>query len=203
MKRNIPQHENIVSFVGLCLIPPCIVTEFVSGGSLLNILKRKILKQKQEINICHGICCGMTHLHSLNVIHRDLASRNILLTDDMIPKITDFGLSRQLSEDSKSGKTYSDEGFPLKWMSPESIKSRTYSTKSDVWSFGILMIEILLNGEEPYPDLAAFEVASTVSKGTRPTIPEGNNTLIQMIDKCTQINPLQRPEFIEMKSYFE
>jgi serine/threonine protein kinase len=138
----------------------CCIIEYCGGGSLYALLRRsdKALTQESQIKILKGIAAGMYHLHSENIIHRDLAARNILLTDDLIPKVSDFGLSRQ--KESDENVTESASG-PLKWMAPEALKERKYSTKSDVWSFGVVVWEVV-HKEDPYPGLTPARAAMGV-----------------------------------------
>jgi serine/threonine protein kinase len=91
----------------------------------------------------------MLHLHNNNIVHRDLAARNILLSEVGEPKVSDFGMSRLVDNDD--GNTTKATVGPLKWMAPESLRSREYSKKSDVWSFGVVVWEIVTR-QEPYKD---------------------------------------------------
>jgi serine/threonine protein kinase len=103
------------------------------------------LSEKRKIFLIEGIAAGMYHLHKHNIVHRDLAARNILLTSGGDPKISDFGLSRIL-EQVDEGKTKCKIG-PVCWMAPESIGQQVYSKKSDVWMFGILVYEIVVQSK--------------------------------------------------------
>jgi len=195
-------HRNIVTFLGVCTEPGnplCIVTEYMSRGSLWGRLNHPTpISDELKLKWVRGIACGMLHLHSENLVHRDLASRNVLLGDDEgVPKITDFGMSRisgDGSGDSGAKQTKSDVG-PLKYMPPESIMDRIYSTKSDIWAFGVTIIEIATQ-KEPYPGMETVQAATKVTHGYRHPIPENLNPyIVTMINECFSTNPSDRPEF--------
>jgi serine/threonine protein kinase len=140
----------------------------------------------------------MLHLHSENIIHRDLAARNILLTANLDAKVSDFGLSRQKEAKEFESKTKSDVG-PLKWMSPEAIKKKVYSTKSDVWSYSILMWEVIAR-REPYPKMDSVTAAMAVChEDLRPTIPAYCEPVFsRLMQSCWNTDPEERPSFKEI-----
>jgi len=135
--ESLRPHPNLVLFLGI-IQPPnlSLVTEFCEGGDLLTYIR----KMNPELSFrkiwLSDIASAMLHLHNENIIHRDLAARNILLTGALRAKVTDFGFSRQIESSDTQSKTSSDVG-PLKWMAPEALVNRTYSNKSDVYSFSI------------------------------------------------------------------
>jgi serine/threonine protein kinase len=136
---QLPPHPNVVQTFGVSLDSefPYIVLEFCNGGSLDKILsKQQQLTAAEQQTLVKGIAFGLLHLHSHNIVHRDLAARNILVGDHK-PKISDFGMSRVLKDGAQQGQTASRLG-PVRWMAPESIRDAVYSTKSDVWAFGIV-----------------------------------------------------------------
>jgi c-src tyrosine kinase len=134
----------------------------------------------------------MHHLHSENIIHRDLAARNILIKrESMEVKVSDFGLSRQ--KDHHDTNVTETQTGPLKWMAIEALRERKYSTKSDVWSYGVVMWELLCRSE-PYPHLSAVHAAIAVIKdGLRLPIPDDAPPLFIKIMKGT---------FYRMKEFF-
>jgi len=145
------------------------------------------------------IARGMKHLQHEKIVHRDLSARNILVTDaknGWVSKVSDFGLSRFVPEENDKGKTESSVG-PLKWMSPESLMYKTYSVKSDIWSYGVTVIEVLNMGNEPYNDLDAVQAASGVMyKNLKPTTPEDCPLkLAQLLEQCFFREPEKRPDF--------
>jgi len=188
-------HKNAVVFLGVCTKPLCILTEFCPMGSLEAFLKSDAkIDMPTVIRMACDISAGMAHLHAEGVVHRDLASRNLLLDAQLNIKITDFGLSRVMTE-SETNFTQSEVG-PLKWMAPESITSKEYSPKTDVYMFGMTMIEILTR-QEPYPGESAMDVAiKVVRDGYQHPIPDHCPAdLAQIIRACWNVLPEDRPDF--------
>jgi len=191
-------HVNVVLLLGICSEKPpyCLVTEFLPNKALSQFLASdQPISQQTMFNIAAGIARGMLHLHYENIIHRDLAARNVLLTSDLQPKISDFGLSRVLSDESSEQTTTSNVG-PLCWMSPEAIKDHMYSVKSDVWSYGVVLVEIYTR-KGPYPGMKPLSVATRVATGELvPPIPPNTPAVIQSVmTKCWQFKPEDRPDF--------
>eukprot|EP01118_Nematostelium_gracile_P019163 TRINITY_DN8777_c0_g1_i1.p1 TRINITY_DN8777_c0_g1~~TRINITY_DN8777_c0_g1_i1.p1 ORF type:complete len:215 (+),score=73.78 TRINITY_DN8777_c0_g1_i1:24-647(+) len=197
--QNMKSHPNVVLFIGIVPKPFCIVTEFLEGGDLRSLLANptKGIDLALKMRIIRGCANGMMHLSKEGIIHRDLAARNILLTRELIAKVADFGLSR-LSDTSSVVYSKGDIG-PLKWMSPEAIRKKRYSEKSDVFSFGVLCFEII-SREEPYPTLDAVQAATAVVvEGLRAHLPnDAPPQLIQVVDACYAEEPEDRPTFTEL-----
>jgi len=141
------------------------------------------------------VCRGMIHLAAEGVVHRDLATRNLLLDVNYNVKITDFGFARSVESSAAPNLTKSSVG-PLKWMAPENIMQKTYSTKSDVWSFAITVMEMLLS-DVPYPNQDQMAVAVEVCKGKLiHPIPEHTPPeLGLLLQSCWKYAPEQRPTF--------
>eukprot|EP01117_Protostelium_nocturnum_P011690 TRINITY_DN4256_c2_g1_i1.p1 TRINITY_DN4256_c2_g1~~TRINITY_DN4256_c2_g1_i1.p1 ORF type:complete len:1845 (-),score=487.68 TRINITY_DN4256_c2_g1_i1:43-5547(-) len=203
-------HPNIVTFLGITLKPLALVLEFCSGGSLDHYLALNKVSIDQKVAWILGISRGILHLHNDNIIHRDLAARNVLLTHNLDVKIADFGLSREQEEGKTSTMTQSYVG-PIKWMAPEMFQNgnvaRSYSKYSDVWSFGILMLEIL-EEHEPYPGKTPLEVAFGIRDDSNPLKPQLSEKsisesplLAKLFEGCTKRDPFDRPSFQEIINY--
>jgi len=124
-------HKNVVQFLGICQQPPSMILEFCEGGNLFDFVIQKNLSVDDQLDIMKGIGAGMLHLSYEKIVHRDLAARNILLDRGHIPKVSDFGMSRVIIDNTNEGQTKTNVG-PIKWMAPESIRTSEYSEKSDV-----------------------------------------------------------------------
>jgi len=196
---------NVVQFLGITSNPLCIVTEFLDQGSLYSYIHSDAKIDANIImNFVKGISAGMLHLHREGIVHRDLAARNVLLGSGFQVKIADFGLSRVSDTNAKqANQTKSDTG-PLKWMAPEAIKLRVYSTMSDVWSFGVVLWEIVTR-KDPYPDLDPVQTALEVThSGLKLQIPEYCPPVIaQTMAGCFQTVPEQRPDMGTICDHFQ
>ncbi|XP_063626390.1 tyrosine-protein kinase receptor torso-like [Cydia splendana] len=152
------------------------------------------------LSFCRQIAMGMEFLASNRVVHRDLAARNILVTSDRTLKIADFGLSRDIYQENQ----YKQKGngkMPVKWMALESLTHRIYTTQSDVWSFGVVVWEVVTVGGAPYADVAAARLPRLLRAGYR--MPRPNACTKQLYDlmlACWQARPRDRPTFTELHS---
>jgi predicted Ser/Thr protein kinase len=199
---KLPPHPNVVQAFGISRDgpQPVLIMEYCAGGSLDRLLYEcddKTLNETEKIELVKGIARGMLHLHNHNIIHRDLAARNILLSSTGTAKITDFGMSRVLQRDEE-GKTNTNVG-PIRWMAPESLANLTYSKKSDVWSFGILVYEIVAQCE-PHADVDRLDVGPLIrDQCLTPTIPRDCPLLLRkLMQMCWNKEPHQRPSFKEI-----
>lgn len=202
-------HANIISLRGACLREPhvCIVMEYARGGSLNRLLfgKKMAMPPNVLVNWAYQIADGMNYLHweaPIPLIHRDLKSSNILLDQkvehsnmyNIQLKITDFGLAREMYKTTRmsAAGTYA-------WMAPEVIKSSLFSKSSDVWSFGILLWE-LLTGEVPYKGIDTLAVAYgiAVNKLTLPIPSTCPEIFSKMLLDCWNYDPHERPTFGEI-----
>lgn len=196
---NLPAHPNIVQVLGVTKDHQTgdrlLVLEYCDGGSLDHLLydTNEYMNQAKQIQLVKMIARGMLHLHNNKIIHRDLSSRNILLHGGAA-KISDFGMARVVGQ-SAVGHTKTDIG-PIRWMSPESLRNNTYSYSSDVWSFGIVIYEILAR-EEPHLAVDQMQIGLMIrDQGLRPTAPVGSNPkLCNIMERCLSIDPTHRPGF--------
>eukprot|EP00056_Hartaetosiga_gracilis_P016428 m.5000 g.5000 ORF g.5000 m.5000 type:complete len:591 (-) comp4094_c0_seq2:163-1935(-) len=203
MKKLI--HPNLVKLIGVCSseLPMYIVQEFVPQGDLLTYLRRrkKNIDLVAQLYMAFQAADGMSALEAQNVIHRDLAARNCLVGDNLVVKIADFGMGRVV-DDIYTARTGTK--MPIKWTAPEALCYDAFSTKSDVWSFGILLWEISTFGDVPYPSMEARDVIHKLEDGYRmeepSQCPEGLYTV--MCD-CWEMKPQDRPTFNDLKVTLE
>ncbi|KAL6655135.1 hypothetical protein ACP70R_005961 [Stipagrostis hirtigluma subsp. patula] len=193
------RHKNVVQFIGACTKPPnlCIVTEYMSGGSVYDYLHKHkgVFKLPALLGVAIDVSKGMSYLHQNNIIHRDLKTANLLMDVNGTVKVADFGVARVKAQ---SGVMTAETGT-YRWMAPEVIEHKPYDHKADVFSFGILMWE-LITGKIPYEYLTPLQAAvGVVQKGLRPTIPKNTHAkLAELLQKCWQQDPAQRPDFSEI-----
>lgn len=193
------RHKNVVQFIGACTHPPSlfIVTEFMSGGSLYDFLHKQkgVFKLPTLLRVAIDICKGMNYLHQNDIIHRDLKTANILMDENEVVKVADFGVARVITQ---SGVMTAETGT-YRWMAPEVIEHKPYDHKADVFSFAVMIWE-LLTGKLPYDYLTPLQAAvGVVQKALRPTIPKHtHHKLADLIEKCWQQDPALRPDFSEI-----
>ncbi|XP_068445331.1 vascular endothelial growth factor receptor kdr-like isoform X2 [Clinocottus analis] len=162
-------------------------------------LYKRVLTLEDLICYSFQVAKGMEFLASRKCIHRDLAARNILLSENNVVKICDFGLARDIYKDPDYVRK-GDARLPLKWMAPEAIFDKIYTTQSDVWSFGVLIWEIFSLGASPYPGVQIDEeFCCRLKEGTRMRAPEySSSEIYQTMLDCWHGEPQQRPTFTEL-----
>ncbi|KPP57200.1 hypothetical protein Z043_125100 [Scleropages formosus] len=177
------QHPNLVQLYGVCTKqrPIYIVTEYLSNGCLLDFLRDGIKNPHpvQLLEMCKDVSEGMAYLESQQYLHRDLAARNCLVDSQGTVKVTDFGLSRYVLDDEYTSSAGSK--FPVRWSPPEVLLYCKFSSKSDVWAFGVLMWEIYTLGKMPYERLNNTDIVQKVSSGLRLYRPQLANERIYSI----------------------
>ncbi|CEF70256.1 Tyrosine-protein kinase receptor [Strongyloides ratti] len=202
-------HRNIVKLLGVCFESDCnfLLIELMEGGDLLKFLRYSRPTQKESsklslkelISIMVDIGRGAAYLEMNRHVHRDIAARNCLITsklpENRIAKIADFGLARDVYS-NEYYRVSGDDFLPLRWLAPEAAKDGYFSNKSDIWSFGILLWEILTLGETPYGKRKNFEVISYVNSGGLPDKPEYcPDDVYDIVKECLIFNVTERPSF--------
>lgn len=192
------RHRHLISLFAVCTAhaPYYIITELMEKGSLVKFLRDpegQNLDVPSLIDMGAQVADGMSYLEEKNSIHRDLAARNVLVGENYICKVADFGLARVIKE-----RLYitDDKRIPYKWSAPEAISHGRFSSKSDVWSFGVLLYEIITYGGVPYPAFSNNEVYQKVISGYRmPAPPKCPDFLYDIMLKCWSAEPDDRPDF--------
>ncbi|XP_069776469.1 ephrin type-A receptor 5-like isoform X2 [Narcine bancroftii] len=201
-------HPNIIHLEGVVTKskPVMIVTEYMENGSLDTFLKKNDGKFTviQLVGMLRGIASGMRYLSDMGYVHRDLAARNILVNSNLVSKVSDFGLSRVLEDDPEAAYTTKGGKIPIRWTAPEAIAYRKFTSASDVWSYGIVMWEVMSYGERPYWEMTNQDVIKAVDEGYRlPTPMDCPVTLYQLMLDCWQKDRNSRPKFEEIVSILD
>ncbi|XP_071963433.1 uncharacterized protein [Antedon mediterranea] len=220
LMKDLGHHPNVVSLLACCTReePMCLVVEHCEHGNLLNYLRNHRNKEmqidglnsnlssltpKDLLSFARQVALGMEYLSQKGFVHRDLAARNILVADNKIAKIGDFGLTRYIYSDKlylnrRGGK------LPIKWMSIEAIFDHVFTNKSDVWSYGVLLSEIVTMGCTPYPAIHNRELLKLLQQGYRMDRPENcSHELYSIMLSCWHDRPDDRPTFTEIRYHLE
>jgi len=216
--KKLKPHPHVIKLVG-CVTesdPLLILIEYVPYGDLLGYLRKSRglndtyfknpdvtpqtnLTADQLMRIAWQVADGMFYLSSKKIIHRDLAARNVLVGEGEKCKVTDFGMARNVQQDDIYTKQ-SRGRLPVKWTAYEALLYGTYTTQSDVWSYGVLLYEILTVGGSPYPGIHARQIARKIQEGFRMPKPKHVDTrLYKIMLKCWEENPTDRPTFANLK----
>ncbi|XP_056597841.1 protein tyrosine kinase 2aa isoform X4 [Triplophysa dalaica] len=195
-------HPHIVKLIGIITENPVwIIMELCTLGELRSFLQvRKYnLDLSTLILFAHQLSTALAYLESKRFVHRDIAARNVLVSSIDCVKLGDFGLSRYM-EDSSYYKA-SKGKLPIKWMAPESINFRRFTSASDVWMFGVCMWEILMFGIKPFQGVKNNDVIGRIENGERLAMPPNcPPTLYSLMTKCWAYDPSKRPRFTELKT---
>lgn len=212
--KNLDPHPNVVRLLGCCTErePMFVILEYVSGGKLQSFLRASReernhggvgLTSRDLTGFVYQIAKGMEYLASKGIIHRDLAARNILIDENRACKVADFGFARDVAA-NQIYERKSEGRLPIRWMAPESLYDNIFSVKSDIWSFGVLIWEIVTLGSTPYPGLAAAEVMRKIKEGYRLDRPEHcKRELYNIMYYCWDKDPACRPSFAELVNLTE
>nr|KAI8736366.1 ephrin type-B receptor 1-B-like isoform X1 [Biomphalaria glabrata] len=178
--------------------PIMIVTEYMANGSLDTFLRNNDGKFTiiQLVGMMRGVASGMKYLSEMGFVHRDLAARNILVNENLVCKVADFGLSREIESDTTEGAYTTTGGkIPVRWTAPEAIAFRKFTSASDVWSYGVVMWEIVSYGERPYYNWSNQDVIKAVEKGYRlPPPMDCPEAIHQLMLDCWQKERSHRPK---------
>ncbi|XP_061826292.1 tyrosine-protein kinase CSK-like [Nerophis lumbriciformis] len=192
-------HDNLVKLHGVIAEEDgslFIITEYMTKGTLVDYLRsrgRAVLSEVALLKFSLHVCDAMVYLEANNFVHRDLAARNVLLTEDHVAKVSDFGLTKKVSSVEAIHK------MPVKWTSPEALREQKFSTKSDVWSYGVLLWEIFSFGRIPYPKVPLKDVGPLLESGFRMPPPDRCPAdLYNIMKQCWQLDPARRPNFEQL-----
>ncbi|XP_020944506.1 focal adhesion kinase 1 isoform X26 [Sus scrofa] len=195
-------HPHIVKLIGVITENPVwIIMELCTLGELRSFLqvRKYSLDLASLILYAYQLSTALAYLESKRFVHRDIAARNVLVSSNDCVKLGDFGLSRYM-EDSTYYKA-SKGKLPIKWMAPESINFRRFTSASDVWMFGVCMWEILMLGVKPFQGVKNNDVIGRIENGERlPMPPNCPPTLYSLMTKCWAYDPSRRPRFTELKA---
>ena len=202
-------HPSIIRFYGCSKTDfknyprPTIITEYAPNGTLKNIIEyeqssisHKYWDDTKKLICIYGIASGMSYLHHNNIIHRDLKTENILMDEYLLPKISDFGLSKVNSTEISSLNVDSISGLKRtpKYMAPELFNEGKYSESTDVYAFSIVVYEIV-TANEAFQNLNFFTLITKIRSNERPDISGIQEPMRSLIQRCWSQNPLERPNF--------
>ncbi|XP_078085463.1 protein-tyrosine kinase 2-beta-like isoform X2 [Mustelus asterias] len=193
-------HPHVVKLIGIIEEEPAwLIMELYPHGELESYLvtNKTNLDVLTLVDYCWQISKALAYLEGLKVVHRDIAVRNVLVASHNCVKLGDFGLSRYIEEDNyyKASVTR----MPIKWMAPESINFRRFTSSSDVWMFGVCMWEILSFGKQPFFWLENRDVIGVLERGDRLPKPDFcPPTLFTLMTRCWTYEPRERPKFTEI-----
>lgn len=219
--KSVNDHPNVIKLLNYCIDeyePILVIMEWAEHGKLQTYLRdcrtwrkaygypnqdNQIVTSRELIKFSYHITKGMEYVASKGIIHRDLASRNILVSVDKVCKVADFGFARRVSDDSAYERSTGNP-VPIKWMAPEALAENKFTSKSDVFSLGILMWEIVTLGGTPYENLTSPDVVKKVTSGGRLEKPAHcKEEFFDIMSQCWLHDPAKRPTFKEIALQLE
>ncbi|XP_066151568.1 focal adhesion kinase 1 isoform X1 [Euwallacea fornicatus] len=199
-------HPHIIKLIGVCSDSPVwIVMELAKLGELRAYLqsKKPDLELETLLTFTFQLSTALSYLESKKYVHRDIAARNVLVSSETCVKLADFGLSRWMGSDQSYYRA-SKGKLPIKWMSPESINFRRFTTASDVWMFGVCIWEILMLGVKPFQGVKNNDVIGKIENGERLPLPENcPPRLYSLMSQCWSYEPTKRPSFKDIKEILQ
>ncbi|XP_072390034.1 focal adhesion kinase 1 isoform X2 [Diabrotica undecimpunctata] len=199
-------HQHIIKLIGVCSESPVwIVMELARLGELRSYLQKNKTRLDLSTLLLYAfqLSTALSYLESKKYVHRDIAARNVLVSTDRCVKLADFGLSRWMGDDQSYYKA-SKGKLPIKWMSPESINFRRFTTASDVWMFGVCIWEILMLGVKPFQGVKNNDVIGKIENGERlPLPPNCPPRLYSLMSQCWSYEPSKRPTFKDIKEILQ
>ncbi|KAL5015005.1 hypothetical protein ScPMuIL_009275 [Solemya velum] len=200
------QHPNVLPLVGVCLTAsddPLVVLPYTDHRDIKAHIRQpsKNITVLELLEIAQQIADGMAYLEELGIVHRNLSARNCLLCDQNTVKVSDYGLTKDLFSKDYYFLDESRSKHLIKWLAPETLENFEFSTKTDVWSYGVVLWELLTGGVTPYPDVEAGDLKEYIEKGNRMKKPrQCPENIYQLMLRCWGLSPEERPTFSEISS---